>query len=460
MPWVDEAWFANPVFDFISRGTWGTTVFEENGTGLVGINSKTFWMLPLSFILNSGWAFVFGFGLLELRLFTIFIGVVFLLCQYGVSRNLGLSQKSSLIGLALTVVTNYFIRSAADIRMDMLMQTLCLMAIYCYLAFREKNLAAGYFIPSVFAGMSVLAHPNGVLSLLSMSVFVAAFDRTDQRGKKMAYSAVGFACAGLLFVAYVNGDWSGFFAQFGANLSGHVTSHSVFEKIYNEIYYRQIGEIEGQSAIVYIPRIISRISIWLVFFGSFFYWKSGNKEVIKIGPVYAIVLLNFLFLTIFQGNKAGYYLVLLLPFLSIGISSLFEREHKGAVRYALYFLFFSYSIANLSSVVAAPIRNEMGNVFYPVCSYVLNANGVVFGSAELAFCGDSFNSNIKDDQNLVFYSKTDPELVIVDKRYGERIAAIDGVSEHGIWLSKLFERCRREYENAVYKVFVCTKPRN
>lgn len=104
-----------------------------------GDPEKTLWMVPLSFFVNAGFSELFGFHLYILRAVGVAWGLLYLVAQFWVARALNLTVRAALFGVLVSGTASFFIRSAADVRMDVMMQTLALLAVAVYLSCRDRN---------------------------------------------------------------------------------------------------------------------------------------------------------------------------------------------------------------------------------------------------------------------------------------------------------------------------------
>ncbi len=53
-PWDNEAWFANPAVNLLTKGFMGTTILESKGSWMEGLDRRTYWILPLH-VLAQAW---------------------------------------------------------------------------------------------------------------------------------------------------------------------------------------------------------------------------------------------------------------------------------------------------------------------------------------------------------------------------------------------------------------------
>ncbi len=69
-PGSDEAWFASPAVNLITRGSMGTSVLEGTGLSIEGIDRYTYWVMPLYLVTQAGWYKITGFSLLSMRAYS------------------------------------------------------------------------------------------------------------------------------------------------------------------------------------------------------------------------------------------------------------------------------------------------------------------------------------------------------------------------------------------------------
>src|SRR6266705_2453049 len=119
-PYMDEAWVANPGIDLITRGCTGVTVMEPSGNGvfvgvtLTGIENHTYLWAPFAAIMQSGWYKLLGFDILPVRGFSVFWGLIALLCWFSIIRKLSGNSYLALLAIALIAVDGPFLDAASD----------------------------------------------------------------------------------------------------------------------------------------------------------------------------------------------------------------------------------------------------------------------------------------------------------------------------------------------------------
>ena len=112
-PQVDEGMFASPAYNLATRGHFGTTVLETQGTSLTRIDQRTYWVMPL-FLLNVSASFkAFGMSLLTMRLVSVFWGIVLLFAWYFIVLKLSGNRNIALL-CSFLLAANYTILDTAS----------------------------------------------------------------------------------------------------------------------------------------------------------------------------------------------------------------------------------------------------------------------------------------------------------------------------------------------------------
>src|SRR5258706_3566894 len=116
----------------------GPTVLAPAGSTwksvkLTGIDRHTYWVLPLSLLLNAAVFRSFGFGIDAMRATSLLWGLVALAAWWVILRKLT-GFGTAVTGLALIAVDYHFLLQTSDGRMDMMCLALGCAGIAAYLA--------------------------------------------------------------------------------------------------------------------------------------------------------------------------------------------------------------------------------------------------------------------------------------------------------------------------------------
>ena len=143
LPWSDEAWFASPALNLMTKGTFGTSVLDPTAAfrrnNLTGIREHTYWIVPLYPLMEAAWCRAIGFGLMQVRYLSIFWGLVALLAWYRMLTVLAGDERVAGLAAALMAVDFTFVNRASVGRMDMMAAALGSAALAVFLTLREKH---------------------------------------------------------------------------------------------------------------------------------------------------------------------------------------------------------------------------------------------------------------------------------------------------------------------------------
>ena len=141
-PWMDEGYMASPGYTLASKGYMGSPVISPNGTALsgelTGIQTHTYWIMPLHALIQAAWYSLFGFGILQMRSISILAGLVVTLAWFCIVRIMSGSRLAGVLAAALLSADVTFLWSAADGRMDMLATALASCGLVSYLKLRDR----------------------------------------------------------------------------------------------------------------------------------------------------------------------------------------------------------------------------------------------------------------------------------------------------------------------------------
>ena len=168
-PIDDEAVFANPAYNFITHGNFGTNILDHNNT-LRGLETRTYWFQPLYPLLLSGWFEVVPVSLFNQRLLSVGWGLSALAAWFLTSVRLARNVWcAATVTLALSL--DYIFLSAVGTgRMDMMSAALSWLGVALYLQSRERSLPRAVFMAWSMCALNVVTHPLGaILGALNLS---------------------------------------------------------------------------------------------------------------------------------------------------------------------------------------------------------------------------------------------------------------------------------------------------
>src|SRR3954452_1053524 len=138
-PWNDEAWYASPSLSLVQHGNTGTPLLETTGKFWKGMNQITYWVVPLQFFVQVPWIELFGAGLITMRCFAIFWGLIALLAWTRIVFLLSRSIPAALLAALFLACDYQFASQMALARMDAMAVALASLALLFYLELRTER---------------------------------------------------------------------------------------------------------------------------------------------------------------------------------------------------------------------------------------------------------------------------------------------------------------------------------
>lgn len=175
VPWKDEPWLMQPAFEVLKTGKMSMPMFRHFGNEL----GERIFTDPVFTYLLAGWFRVFGFGILQARLFNLTLSVGALLLVYLIGRLLA-GRTAGLIAITLLVSDNNYFTGSRFLRNDFASLFFALASAFSYLKAKillteKKQLGRIYLVAAgLLATMSALSHLNGlyIIVLLAIWLFV------------------------------------------------------------------------------------------------------------------------------------------------------------------------------------------------------------------------------------------------------------------------------------------------
>jgi 4-amino-4-deoxy-L-arabinose transferase-like glycosyltransferase len=454
-PWCDEAWFASPALDLVVNGRMGTQVLEPTGSfmsvqtpgvRLDRIDQRTYWVMPLHFLVLALWFKLFGFSLTVLRLAAIAWGLTALAACYAIVGQLGGSRELAILAIFFIGIDSAFIDSASDGRMDMMCAALGFVALAAYLSLRETNFRCAVVAGHTAAALSVFTHPNGVMASAALLLSMLYLDRERFSWLTLPLAAIPYVAAALGWGLYILQDPTAFRAQFGANSLGRsVGLTAPFEALWLEIRVRYLeshflpadaGSFSYLKVLVlaaYFGAVIAMIAVP----------ELRRHRACRL--LLYLTGLRFLMMAVLISFKYESYLVNILPLyaviLACAISWLWQRPSRirWAAAVVLCAVLAVQSIWSLNRILRyRPYQTK----YQPAVSFLkahMTSQDLVFGSAELGFSFGFYNRRIVDDLWLGRWSGKQPTIIVMDKwRYYKTIN--DKPSEFTQYATQLLQR--------------------
>ncbi len=459
-PGCDEAWFGGPAYNLAFHGSMGTpslepqTVFQE-GRNFKGIDHYTYWIMPLSPLLQAGWYRIFGFSLMVMRSISLLWAIAALGAWWFLLRTWKMDSRMAILAIGLIALDYPFVRSAAHGRMDMMCAALNVLAFAAYFYYRGRKLAQAVFISQIVGACSFLTHPNGIFAPVGILIFALMFDLRRLRLWYVCVAAVPYLIGVGAWGLYIAQAPDIFWIQFGGNSAGRFWGlHDPVGALLSEFYDRYSGGSTGAAgllkALQSAPYVLASL---------FVLSTRKLRENPALQAVLCLVAFESIYFWLMEGTKLYLYVVhtspLFMVLLAASIFNVWETKRMPAwmISGALA-LWVTMQIGGVGFVAR---RNDMGKEYKPVVQFLqkhAHSGEVVMGSAELGF-RYGFDGLV-DDVKLGATSGKHPNYVVVENRYEgwqQRYAQAREPETYAHIQTVLHDDLRLVFEQGSYKIY-------
>lgn len=422
-PSSDEGMFADPALGLITRGRLASSIMDETGTAFAGINRHTYYMPPLHFVLLSGWYKVFGFGLFQTRFLSGGFGLLLLAAWFAMLGGLRI-QSASWFVLALALDSGFVVACSRG-RMDLACAALGLSAIAAYLTLRERSFWVAVLASSSLIVLSGLSHPCGIFYLIDTIALTLWLDRKRWSWRVGMLALTPFILGAAAWGAYISEDPTDFVRQFTANatVSDRLGFFSApLGALYREAAVRFGFGHEFQS-MVRDPAILIRTLTSVVYLLPPIFWLVNRdfRKAAPIGPILLVGSINFLLLTILDGQRSTFYQIHLLPPLNAALVAWFLwAKTRPRWRTIAIPIVIGWTLLQVSVAVYRGSRDAYRNDYLAVVNFMrshIDGNTrAVFAPQEYGF-QLGFGPLLVTDMRLGFLSGRAAEMIVTTEAY-------------------------------------------
>jgi 4-amino-4-deoxy-L-arabinose transferase-like glycosyltransferase len=464
-PWCDEAWFADPAYNLLTKGMMGTTVLEPAGhyRHPIGIQQHTYWIMPLHILAQTAWYEVTGFSLESMRILSILFGLLGLAAWFQIIKLLTGDQVAAWVVVCFLSLDYTFIETASVGRMDMMSAALGFSALAMFLRMREQHFTKAVFISQALVAASLFTHPvGGMLSFAALGVVTVHLDRKRIRLVHVGLAMVPYLAGMAGWGIYILQKPDDFVAQFRSNASGRFQDLArpwiAIQREIAERYLQYFGFQPGASVLSRL-KIVPVIAYLAGCIGALasrnFRSRPGMRTLFLVIGTYVIGLV------IIDSSRQGYYLVYSLTSLCVGfamwmywlwIGRAVPRSVLGA---AVCMVLLLQGALTAYRIV---VLNTMQKRYMPVIAFLqreMPPEKLLMGSAELGF-KLGFDRNLTDDVTLGYYTKKRADFIVVeDLNYGQSFESFRArqpeVYRYVTQMLSSDYRC--VYDHNVYKIY-------
>ncbi|KAF5058791.1 Dolichyl-phosphate-mannose-protein mannosyltransferase [anaerobic digester metagenome] len=310
----DENWFINPAYDLAMFGKMGTSMIY----GSYNIANFTYWQPPVFILLMATSFKLFGFGVLQARMVSVFLGFLTVLFTY----QLGLKLYNKKIGLlaSLAMISNpLFFMVSRNARMEIAVACFTIIALYCiFLVLKESKLGY-YFASAFFAMLALLSHPNGIIAILSVVIIILA-EKIKLKTLKfnLNFNEIIVFISGVIlplipYALYISLDVAAFKGQFMGNIAtspSNPLSNILVEPTRYINLFSWLSHYNGLG----LAFIVLALTVFLTVLGLYYLFRERkfSENFLLI-----VLMVNIAVFSVLVYHKYFIYLGLTIPYLSI-----------------------------------------------------------------------------------------------------------------------------------------------
>ncbi|HME54881.1 MAG TPA: glycosyltransferase family 39 protein [Candidatus Lokiarchaeia archaeon] len=335
--WGDEGEFSNSAYNLAS----GNGLIISTYVNVWGFNIFNFDEGPIFYLMFALFFKVFGFGLIQGRLFSVILGIFGLNVFYFLCKELFSKKKSLLLTILFGTMPIYFI-AAREIRFEIIYSVFDLLSFYFLVRYfkTEKKVNRYIIYMSIFSALSLLTHPNGMINIAATLVCLVFFNiKLTFKGifsknllqsfkeniKNILIYAIIIGLIALPYVIIIIVYYNIYIPQ--TNYIIYSSGSNIVTNILSE--YLQIKNLLISFAGTSLPRLM-RIAIYLVMIGIIalivvtLFIRSYDDPFIKITFLYLVI--SVASFTLIVNHKWDVYLTTVLPQFVIGFGSFMDRK--------------------------------------------------------------------------------------------------------------------------------------
>jgi 4-amino-4-deoxy-L-arabinose transferase-like glycosyltransferase len=433
---------------------------------LPGIDRYTYWIMPLYPLSQVPWYKIFGFGLLQMRFFSMFWGLVALASWFQIMKRLSGLTNLALLTTALLAVDYTLTHSSSEGRPDTMSMALAFAGMAVYLSLREKNIAWAVLLSHCAVAASFFTHPNGLMGFAGLLFLMFYFDRQRIRFKHLVLGAMPYLFGGLSWGLYILQAPEIFKAQFSGNGAGRFRGltdplwalRGEFINRYLEFYaglgsnLTSLHRFKVIILITYVIGIVGAISVRAI------RQHRGYRALLILTLIYLLMM------TFLDGHKQPMYLLHIVP-LYVAILAVWIHwcwENRFVPRWILGAGLLAFIAVQLAAVAVVVKRDTYGKTYKPTIAFIkqtIPANASIIASSELGF-DLGFFGNLTDDLRLGYVNGKTPDYIVVDPTYEEwfQIYSVTDPANYEFIRNRLASEYRPIFNNPPYTIYMRRAP--
>tara|TARA_A100001015_G_scaffold178198_1_gene198124 strand:- start:2160 stop:3623 length:1464 start_codon:yes stop_codon:yes gene_type:complete len=178
---VDEPWYSSTAFNIGFNGQINNSLVGWRG-------AEELFFYPL---LLAQWFKVFGVGLIQARLFSVFVGLGIVYLFSAILQQLKVSKAIIVLSTIILVFSNTFYILARRARPEILLLFIVLVAIFLYLKYQKDKKNIFCLGLGLVLALGFWTHPNLAIMLLVVTIAFVAYQLKNKQFKPIIYLIAG-----------------------------------------------------------------------------------------------------------------------------------------------------------------------------------------------------------------------------------------------------------------------------
>ncbi len=430
LPWSDEGWFANPAFNLITKGNFGTTVLDPTASfrtnNLTGIHEHTYWMVPLFPLTEAAWFRAIGFGLMQARYLSILWGLVALWAWYRMLKILTGDERVAVLALGLMAVDFTVLWTSSVGRMDMMAAALGAASLTAFLLLRERNFTRAVLVSQSLVVAAGLTHPMAAGYCCGLAVLTLYSDWKRIRIRHILVAAVPYVVGAIGWGLYIMQAPRDFLAQFGGNAAERglplTDPMAIFHSQLVVRFLYMFGMAPDTTGFSH-----SKILI-LAAYAAGILGVVSNRELRSRRGIRSLLLVSGVSLAVMialdREAQHQYLIHFVVWMISLtAVAGVWWWDHRSLPRWMLAAALVALVMIQVATTGRRVSQRAYSTMYLATTNYLkAHAQGkdTIMGSAELSF--ELANGGVVDDPRLGYRSGHRPDFIVIDRnRYAEWI---------------------------------------
>lgn len=418
-PWLDEGLNASAAYSLVAHGQFAIPQLEESGMTITAripdIQHYCYIYGPDYLFAAAAWMKVFGYGLMQIRMFSIMWALLAMAAWFKIIERLTQDRFAAALAVVLLAVNYQFIVEAANGRFDMMCASLGSIALAAYLEFREKNLNQALFLGALGAAAAFFTHPMGLLYGAALLWVIIYLDLRRLRPVHalwlaapwilfivavMAWMAPHRAIANAQFSAATHARWSGLANPLVSLLTDATQRYFYF-------FWPVAGGGAARLKVLILVLHLLLIGIALL--------SRDVRNSIAFRALAPCLLIVYCGVALLDSMKWPYYMLHTFLFASAVAAITAARLRSAPLRPLVGAAVAALLVVEAGGMAAKIRENSYGRQFTPTIEYIRthsSPSDYVEGEMALNFGLGYSDSGFHMDNRMGYYTGVKPALIV------------------------------------------------